>query len=172
METLTNFIFLGSQITADSDCSHEIKRSFAPWKKSYDQHRQCIKKQRHHFANRGPYSQSYGFSCDHVQMWDFDHKEGGALNWFFWTVVLEKVFESSLICKRSNQSNLKEINPEFSMQGLMLKIQCFGHLMQRADSLEKTLMLGKTEERRKCQQRMRWFGGIIDSMNISLSKLQ
>ena len=76
--------------------------------------------------------------------------------------------------RRSNQSNLKEINPEYSSEGLMLKLKLlyFGHLMERADSLEKTLRLGKIEQRRRGQQRVRWFGGIIDSMNISLSKLR
>ena len=68
METVKEFIFLGSRITADGDCSHEIKRRFAPWKKSYDQPRQHIKKQRHYFANKGPSSQSYGFSSSHVWM--------------------------------------------------------------------------------------------------------
>ena len=67
METVTDFIFLGSKITADGDCSHEIKM-LVPWKKSYDQPRQCIKKQRHHFADKGLYSQSYGFSSSHVWM--------------------------------------------------------------------------------------------------------
>jgi len=74
--------------------------------------------------------------------------------------------------KRSNQSILKEINPEYSLEGLMLKLQYFGHLMHRADSLEKTLMLGKiVGRRRKRQQRMRWLDGIIDSMDMSFSKL-
>ena len=71
--------FLGSRITVDGDCSHEIKRCLlAPWKKSYDKPRQCIKKQRHHFANKGLSSQSYGFSSSHVWMWELDHKEGWA----------------------------------------------------------------------------------------------
>ena len=68
METVTDFIFLGSKITTDSDCGHEIKRRLAPWKKSYDQPRQRIKKQRHYFANKGPSSQGYGFSSSHVWM--------------------------------------------------------------------------------------------------------
>ena len=80
--------------------SHEVKRHFAPWKKSYDKSRQYIKKQRHYFANKGPYSQSYGFSSSHVQMWELNHKEGWKpKNWCFWTVVLEKTFESLLNCK-------------------------------------------------------------------------
>ena len=72
METVRDFIFLGSKITADVECSHEIK-TIAPWKKSYDQPRQHIKKQRHHFTNKGPSSQSYGFSSSHVQMWELDY---------------------------------------------------------------------------------------------------
>ena len=74
--------------------------------------------------------------------------------------------------RRSNQSILREINPEYSLEGLILKLQYFGLLMQRADSLEKTLMLGKIESRRSGQQRMRWLDSIIDSMDMSLSKLQ
>ena len=98
VETVRDFIFLGSQITADGDCSHEIK-TLAPWKKSYDQPRLHIKKQRHYFANKGPYSQSYRFSSSHVQMWELDYKESWVLkNWCFWTVVLEKALESPLDC--------------------------------------------------------------------------
>ena len=109
-------------------------------------------------------------------MWELDHKEGWALkNWCFWTVVLEKTFESPLDCKGSNQPILKEISPEYSMEGLMLKlkVQYFGHLMWRTDSLEKILILGKVEGgRRRGWQRMRWLGGITNLMDLSLSKLQ
>ena len=102
-------------------------------------------------------------------MWELDHKEGWVLkNWCFWTVVLEKTLESSLDCKELNQSMLKEINPEYSLEELILKLklQYFGHLMQRTDSLEKTLMLRKIEgRRRRGRQRMRW---LDDSMEMSL----
>ena len=79
METVSDFIFLGSKITTDGGCSHEIKRHFASWKKSYDQPRQHVKKQRYYFANKGLSSQSYGFSSSHVWMWELDHKESWAL---------------------------------------------------------------------------------------------
>ena len=99
VETVADFIFLGSKITADGDCSHEIKM-LAPWKKSYDQPRQHIKKQRHYFANKGPSNQSYGFSSSHIWMWALDHKEGRApKNWCFWIAVLEKTLESPLDSK-------------------------------------------------------------------------
>ena len=119
------------------------------WKKSYDQPRQHIKKQRHHFANKGPSSQSYGFSSSHLWMWELDHKEGWVLkDWFFRSAVLEKTLESPWTARRFNQLILKEISPEYSLEGLMLKLQYFGYLMWRADSLEKTLMLGQTEGRK------------------------
>ena len=105
-------IFLGSKITADGDCSHEIK-TIAPWKKNYDKSRQNIKKQRHCLANKGPSSQSYGFSSGHVWTWEVDHKESWMLkNWCFWTVVLGKTLESPLDSKEIKPVNLKEINPE------------------------------------------------------------
>ena len=95
-----------STISADGDCSHEIKRHL--FLGSYDKSRQCIKKQRHHFANKGPSSQSYGFSSGHVWMWELNCKDGWALkNWCFWTVVLEKTLESSLDCKESKPVNSK-----------------------------------------------------------------
>ena len=115
----------------------------APWKKGNDKPRQYIKKQRDYFVCKGPYSQSYGFSSSHVWMWELDYKESWALkNWCLWTVVLEKTLDSPL------DSNKIKINPEYSLKGLMLKLQYFGHLMWRANSLEKTLVPGKTEGRR------------------------
>ena len=107
METVADFILLGSKITADSDCSYEIK-TLAPWKKSYDQPRQYIKKQRHCFADKGLHIQSYGFSSSHVWMWEMDHKKGLAWkNWCFWTVVLEKTLDSLLDSKEIKQGNPK-----------------------------------------------------------------
>ena len=114
--------------------------------------RQHIKKKKYYFADKGPSSQSYGFSCSHVWMWELGHKEGWApKNWCFWAVVLEKTLEGLLDCKEIKQFNPKEISPKYSLKGLMLKLKCqyFGHLMWRADSLEKTLMLGKIEGRRR-----------------------
>ena len=125
-------------------------------------------KQRHHFADKGPYNQSYGFSSSQIWMWVLDHKEGWEpKNWCFWTVVLEKTPESPLDCK--------EIQPkgnEYSLEGLLLKCQYFGHLTWRADSLEKNLMLGKTEgKRRRGQLKMKWLDNITNSMDVNLGKL-
>ena len=107
METVTDLIFLGFKITADGDCSHEIK-TLALWKKSYDKPRQRIKKQRHYFANKGLSSQSYGFSSTHVWIWELDHKDVWApKNWCFWTVVLEKTLENPLDCKEIKPVNSK-----------------------------------------------------------------
>ena len=112
-ETVTDFLLLGFKITADDDCSLEIK--------SYDKHRQCIKKQRHYFANKRPPSQSYG--C--VRMWELNNKEGWVLkNWWFRIVMLVKTPESPLERKEIKPvSVLKEIDPEYSLEGLMLKLK-------------------------------------------------
>ena len=106
VETMKDFIFLAFKITVDSDCSHEIKL-LAPWKKSYDRHRQPVKKQRHYFANKGLYTQSCDLSSSHVWMWELDHKESWMpKNWHFQTVVL-KALESPLDCKE-----IKPVNPK------------------------------------------------------------
>ena len=153
VETLTDFMLggRGSKITADGDWSHEIK-TLAPWKKSYDQPRQHIKKQRHYFANKGLSSQSYESSSSHVWMWELNYKESWVLkNWCFWNVVLEKTLQSPLDCKEVQPVHPKGNQSWHSLEGLMLKLklQYSGHLMQRADSLEKILVLGKTEGREK-----------------------
>ena len=139
------------------------------WKEIYDQPRQHIKNQRHYFINRSLSSQGYGFSSSHLWIWELGYKESWVpKNWCFWTVVL------ALDCKEIQPINLKEISPEYSSEGLMLKLklQYFGHLMQRTDSFEKTLMLGKIEGgRRRGRQRMRWLDGLTDTMDMSLSRL-
>ena len=149
---------------------------FALEKKNYGQPRQHIKKQRHYFANKGPSSQSCCFSSSHVWMWELDYKESWApKNWCFWTVVLEKSLESPLDCKKIQPVHSKGISPEYSLEGLRLKLklQYFGHLMRRTDSLEKTLILGKTEgRRRRGWQRMRWLDSITNSMDMSLHKIR
>ena len=117
-------------------------------------------------ANKGPSSQGYDFSSGHVWMWELDCEESWApKNWWFWTVVLEKALASPLDERSSNQSILKEISPGCSLEGLMLKpkLQYFGHLMQRADSFEKTLMLGKIEGRREGDDRG-WDGWMASLM--------
>ena len=135
----------------------------------------CIKKQKHHFANKCPDSQSYGFSSSHAQMWELDHKEDWAQkNWCFWTVVLEKTLESSLDCKGINQSIQKEISPECSLKDWCWSwnSNTLATWCKVLTSFEKTLMLGKTEgRRRRGWQRMRWLDGITDLMDMSLYKL-
>ena len=131
METVTDFIFLGSKITAYCDCSHEIKKTLAPLKKSYDKPRQHIKKQRHHFADKSLSNQSYGFSRSHVWMCELDHKEGWALkNWCFWTVVLEKTLESPLGCKEIQPVNPKGNQPRIFIRRTDPEAEApsFGHL--------------------------------------------
>ena len=137
-----------------------------------------LKSRDNHFADKSPYSQSYGFSSSHIWMWEFYYKDGKALrNWCFQIVVLEKTFESTLDFKEIKPANPRGnqwiLNPEYSLEALMLKLQCFGHLIQRPDSLEKTLMLGKIEgKKRMGQQGMRWLDRITDSVDMNLNKLQ
>ena len=147
--------------------SQILSLSTAPWKESNDKPRRHIKKQRHYFANKGPYSQSYSFSSSHVWMWELDHKVWALKNWCSWFVVLEKTFEIPWRAGRSNKSILKEINPGYSLEELRLKLK----LRQRTDSLEKTLMLREIEGRRRGRKRTRWLDGITDSIDMSLSKL-
>ena len=131
--------------------------------------RQHIKKQKHHFANK---CQSYGFFNNHIWMWYLEQKEGWERNnWCLRNAVLEKTLERPLVSKEITPVNPKEINPEYSLEGLMLKLQYFGHLIRRANSLEKTLTLGKIEGRRREWQKMRWLNTIIDSVDMNLSKL-
>ena len=173
METVIDFIFLGSKITADVNLQEWSKKMLAPWKKSYDKPRKPIKKQRHYFANKDPSSQSYGFSSSHVQMWELDHKESWALkNWCFWTVVLEKTLESPLDSKE-----IKPVNPKGNQSWIFIG---------RADAEApihwppdvKSLLIGKDlgagkgwGQERRGQQRMRWLNGVTESMDMSMSKL-
>ena len=122
-----------------------------PWKKSYDQPRQQIKKQWHYFANKGPSSQGYGFSSSYVWMWELaikkaEHEKADVFELWCWRRFL-KVSWTAVAW--TNHSTLKEISLEYSLEGLMLKLQYFCHLMWKADSLEKPLMLGKIEGRRR-----------------------
>ena len=147
-----------------------------PYKKSYDQPRQHAKKQRHYFANKGPSSHSYGFSSSYVwcESWTIRKAECWRIDAFeLW--CWRRLLRVPWTARRSNQSILKEIYPEYSLEGLMLKLklQYFGHLMQRRGSFEKTLMLAKIEGgRRTGQQSMRWLYGITYSRDMSLSKLE
>ena len=144
------------------------EKMIACWQESDDKSRQCIEKQRRYSANKGPYSQGYDLPSGHVWLWELDC-EGGRMskNWCPQTVVLEKTPESPLDTKRSNQSILREINPDYSLERLMLKLnlQYFAHLMWTDDLLEKSLMMGKIEGRwRRGHQRMRWLDGITDAI--------
>ena len=147
----------------------------APWKKSYDQPRQHIKKQRHYFANKGPSSQGYGFSSGNVWMWELDSEEGWApKNWCFWTLVLEKTLESS-----SDSKEIKPVNPKGNQSWIFIgrtDAEAEAPILWQPDAKSwltaKTLMLGKMEgKRRRGWQRMRWLEIITDSMDMSLHKL-
>ena len=150
-ETVADFIFPGSTITVDGDCSHEIKKHLLLGRNVMTNLDSILKSGDITFVNRGPSSQGCGFSSGHVWMWDLDYKETWApKNWCFWTVVLRRLLRVPWTV-RSNQSILKEISPGCLLGGLRLKLklQYFGYLMWTVDSFEKTLMLGKTEDRRR-----------------------
>ena len=132
METVRYFIFLSSKITEMVISAMKLKDASSL--EENDKPRQCIKKQRDYFTNKGPSSQSYGFSSSHVWMWELDYKESWApRNWCICTSVLEKTLESPLDCKEIQPVHPKDISPEYSLKGLMLnlKLQYFGHLMQK-----------------------------------------
>ena len=146
----------------------------APWKKRYDKPRQHIKNQRHHFADKSPDSQSYGFSSSHVWMWELDCEEGWALkNGCFWTVVLEKTLESPLDCKE-----IQPVRPKGNQSWVFIgrtDVEAGTPILWPPDAkrwlIWKTLMVRKIEGRRRKRQRMRWLDGITDSMEVSLGKL-
>ena len=181
VETRAHFIFLGSKITADGDCSHEIKGLLLLVRKVMTILDSTLKSRDITLLTKFCVV-NYGFSSSHIGMWELDYKESWALlmllNCSFWTVVLEKtLLRVAWTARRSNQSILKEISPEHSLEGLMLmlklNLQYSGHLMGRADSFERTLMLGKIEgRRRRGQQRMRWLDSITNSMKMGLGGLQ
>ena len=124
------FYFLGLQNHFRHWLPPWNQKMLVPWKESYDKPRQHIKKKRYRFANKGPYSKSYGFSSSHVWMWELDHKEAWAQNtWYFWIVVWRRLLRVPWTARRSNQSILKEINHEYSLEILLVNLQYFGHLM-------------------------------------------
>ena len=172
MEAVTDFIFLGSKITADGDCRHEIKRQLLLGRKAMTNldSRDII------LLTKVCLVKAMGFpvvmyECEIWTIKKTEHQIIDAFELWCWRRLLRVTWTA----RRSNQSILKEISPEYSMEGLMLKLklQYFGHLMWRANLFEKTMMLGKIESRRRRgRQRMRCLDGITDSMDMNLSKLQ
>ena len=171
-ETVADFIFLGSKITADGDCSHEIKRHLFFGRKVMTNLDSIVKSRDITLSTKVHLVKAmvfpvviYGFEGWTIKK--ADHRRTDVWCW-------RRLLRVPWIARRSNQSIIKEISPEYSLEGLMLKLklQYFGHLMQRAVSFEKTLMLEKIECRRRTgQQRMRWLDGITDSTDMSFSKL-
>ena len=147
-----------------------------PWKESYDQPRQHIKKQRHYFVSKGPSSQGYGFSSSHVWMWELNYKESWAqMNWCFELWCWRRLLRVPCTARRSNQSILKEISPGCSLEGLMLKLklQYFGHLIWKADYLKRPWCWERLRAGGKGDDRG-WDGwmGITNSIDIGLGKLR
>ena len=177
VETVTDFILGGSKITADGDCSHEFKRCLLLGRKAMTNLESILKNREITLSTKVHVGKAMVFPIVMLWMWELDHKESWApKNWCFLTVMWRRLLRVPWTSRRSNQLILKEISPEYSLEGLMLvklKLQYFGYLIQRTDSPEKTLMLGKIEGgRRRGRQRMRWLVGITDSMDMSLSKRQ
>jgi len=172
VERVADFIFLDSKINADGDCSHEIKRCLLLGRTVMTNLDSILKSKDVTLSTKVCLVKAIS---SHVWMWDLDYKESWASkNWCF-ELQCWRLLRVPWTARRYNQSTLKEISPGCSLEGLMLKLklQSFGHLMQRSDSFEKTLMLGKIEGRRKRgQQRMRWLDGVTDSMDMSLGQLQ
>ena len=164
METVTDFLFLGSKITADGNCSHEIKRCLLLGRKAMTNLDSILKSRDITLPTKVCLVKAMVFpvvmyGCESWTIWKAEHQGIDAFELWCWRRLLWVPWTS----RRSNQSILKEISPECSLEGLMLKLklQYFVHLMRRADSLEKTLMLGKTEGRRKRGwQRMRWMASL------------
>ena len=175
-ETVTDFIFLGSKITADGDCSHEIKRRLVLGRKVMTNLDSILKSRDITLTTKVRLVKVMVFpvvmyGCESWTIKKAECRRIDAFELWCWRRLLRVPWTA----RRSNQSILKEISPGCSLEGLMLKlkVQSFGHLMRRADSFEKILMLGKTEgRRRRGQQRMRWLDGITDSMDMGLGGLQ
>ena len=171
METVTDFIFLGSKITADGDCSHEIKRCLLLGKKTMTNLDSILKSRDVTLPMKVHLVKAMVFPvvmyrCESWTIKKTEHWRIDAVELWCWRKFLRVTWTA----KRSNQWILKELSLEYSLERLMLKLklQYFGHLMQRADSLEKSLMLGKIEGRRRRRwQRMKWFNGITDSIDKS-----
>ena len=175
MEIVADFIFLGSKITADCDCSHEVKRGLLLRSKTLTNLESILKSSDITLLTKVPLVKGIVFlvvmyGCDSWTTKKGEHQRIDCFELWCWRRLLRVPWTA----RRLNQSILKETNPEYLLERLMLKLklQYFGHLMWRTDSLEKNLKLGKIEGRRRGHQRMRWLDGITDSMDISLSKLQ
>ena len=176
METVRDFIFLDSRITADGDCNHEIKRCLLLGRKAMTNLDSIFKSRDITLLTKVHLVKAMVFPVTMYgsESWTIKKAKCQRIDAFeLW--CWRRLLRVPWIARRSNQSILKETNPEYSLEGLMLKLklQYFGYLMQRIDSLEKTLILGKIEaRRRRGSQRMRWLDGITDSMDMSLSKIQ